>query len=156
MTKRLLPLLTLALAACAGESEVSRLQPQGYLREAPELVAQADWSAPETLTVQLVNHAFVPSDLIVHRNRPTRLVLRNSSGSDHTFVSEALFRTLAVHRLATPQAAMEGPWVEKVVVPAGQTVELDFIPARYGAYRYECTVTGHALLGMTGVVNVVE
>lgn len=157
MKRLLAPLLLLPLlAACAGEDQISRYQPPGYLPNAAELSSQADWSTPDVVEVQLVNHAFVPNELTFHRNRPTRLILRNPSTSDHTFVSEQWFPTIAVRQLVGRDITATTPWVEKVVVPAGETKELWFVPARYGAYTFECTVTGHALLGMKGVVNVVQ
>ncbi|HLO77833.1 MAG TPA: cupredoxin domain-containing protein [Magnetospirillum sp.] len=149
-------ILPALLAACAGEDQISRYQPPGYLANAMDLSSQADWGAPDVVEVQLVNHAFVPNDLTFHRNRPTRLILRNVSKSDHTFVSEQWFPTIAVRQLVGADITATTPWVEKVVVPAGETKELWFVPARYGAFTFECTVTGHALLGMKGVVNVVQ
>ena len=156
MKRLFAPLLLTVLAACAGEDQISRYQPAGYLPNAAELSSQADWSAPDTVEVQLVNHAFVPNELTFRRDRPTRLILRNPSKSDHTFVSEQFFPTIAVRQLVGQDITATTPWVEKVVVPAGETKELWFVPARYGAYTFECTVTGHALLGMKGIINVVN
>lgn len=154
--KRLAVLLSsLALAACAGEDRISRHQPIGYLPEAETISTQADWSSPDVVEVALVNHAFVPNEFSFHRNRPTKLVLKNQSTSDHTFVSEQFFKTIAVRQLVGRDITATTPWVEKVVIPAGETKELWFVPARYGAFSFECSVTGHALLGMKGVVNVV-
>lgn len=149
-------LLPLLLAACAGEDAVSLRQPLGYLPDAERISSEADWSAPQVVELQLVNHAFVPDEFTVRRHRPVRLVLRNTSKSDHTFVSDSFFRGIAVRQLVGPGITYTAPWVEKVVVPAGESKELWFVPTRYGAYPFECTVTGHALLGMKGVVNVVE
>lgn len=154
MKRLFAPMLLSLLAACAGQDQISRTQPMGYLPNAAELSDQADWSAPEVVEVQLVNHAFVPNELTFHRYRPTRLVLRNPSKSDHTFVSEQFLPTIAVRQLVGRDVTATTPWVEKVVIPAGETKELWFVPARYGAYTFECTVPGHALLGMKGVVNV--
>lgn len=148
--------LALLLGACAGTDVVSRLQPPGYLRDAPEVVAQADWGNPDTVTVELRDYEFVPDELSFHRDRATRLVLVNPTAKDHTFVSQAFFQGIAVKQLVGPEQTVEGPWVEKVVVPAGQTKELWFVPARFGAFKFECTVAGHATLGMTGVANVVQ
>lgn len=156
----LLPALALApvlaLAACAGDDRYSRDQPIGFLPEAGAISSQADWSNPETVEVVLVNHAFVPNELTFHRDRPTRLVLKNQSTSDHTFVSEQFFKTIGVRQLVGRDLTATTPWVEKVVIPAGESKEVWFVPARYGAFTFECTVTGHALLGMKGVINVVQ
>jgi uncharacterized cupredoxin-like copper-binding protein len=148
-----LPLLSL-MAACAGEDRISRHQPVGYLPDAEQISNAADWSAPDVVEIQLVNHAFVPNEFTVRRNRPTKLILKNPSKSDHTFVGEQFFKSIAVRQLVGRDITATTPWVEKVVVPAGETKELWFVPARYGAFTFECTVTGHALLGMKGVVHV--
>lgn len=144
----------LLVAGCAQEDKVSRLQPVNALADAPRIVATADWSAPETVTVSLSDYKFTPDHLVFHRDRPTRLVLQNVSDGEHTFVSEGFLPTVAVKQIDGPNGSTPGPWVEQVAVPAGQTKELWFVPAKYGAWTFECTKTGHAMLGMTGVVNV--
>lgn len=156
MKRLALLLLPLMLAACAGSDEFSGRMPPGFLPDAAEISNQADWSNPRVVEVQMVNYAFVPNELVFQRNQPTRLILRNTSGSDHTFVSEPFFRRIAVRQLVGAETTATVPWVEKIVVPAGQTKELWFVPARFGAFGFECTVTGHSLLGMKGVINVVE
>ncbi|MBC7951743.1 MAG: cupredoxin domain-containing protein [Rhodospirillaceae bacterium] len=152
--KKLALILPLLLAACAGEDQISRYQPVGYLPEAEQISSQADWSNPDVVEMQLVNHAFVPDEITVRRNRPTRLILKNPSKSDHTFMGELFMKSIAVRQLVGRDITATTPWVEKVVIPAGETKELWFIPTRYGAFTFECTVTGHALLGMKGIINV--
>lgn len=148
--------LMLGLAACAGDDKFSSVQPVGYLADASTISNSADWSNPDVVEVTMVNHAFVPNELTFHRDRATKLILKNTSGSDHTFVSDQFLKTIAVRQLVGPEITATTPWVEKVVVPAGQTKELWFVPARYGAFPFECSMPGHALLGMKGVINVVK
>ncbi len=155
MIRRLAVLACLfTLAACAPEDQIDRLQPLGYLTSAPQRVAQADWSRPDTVTVTLSNYAFTPDHLVFHRDHPTRLILRNVGDTTHTFVSPGFFKTIAVKQVVTPAGVENGSWVESVAVPKGQTKELWFIPAEYGSWGYECTVPFHAAMGMTGVVDV--
>jgi uncharacterized cupredoxin-like copper-binding protein len=156
MKRIALALPLLLLAACAGEDAVSRYQPMGFVTDAERISAEADWNAAQLVELQVVNHAFVPNEFTIRRNKPVRLVLKNTSKGDHTFVSKSFFKGIAVRQLVGPGVTYTAPWVEKVVVPAGETKELWFVPTRYGAYPFECTVTGHSLLGMTGIVNVME
>lgn len=156
MMKRFALALPLLLAACAGDDAVSRYQPMGFVADAERISAEADWNAAQIIELQLVNHAFVPNEFSVRRNKPVRLMLRNTSKSDHTFVSTPFFKGIAVRQLVGSGVTYTTAWVEKVVVPAGETKELWFVPTRYGAYPFECTVTGHSLLGMKGVVTVGE
>ncbi|MGE5506855.1 MAG: hypothetical protein ACM31L_20720 [Actinomycetota bacterium] len=148
------PLLALLLSACAGTDAVSTMQPPGYLRDAPDVVAGTDWSNPDTVTVRLENYAFNPDELTFLRDRATRLVLVNTTENDHSFEAKAFFQGIAVKQLVGPDGALTAPWVEKVAVPAGQTKELWFVPARYGAFHFECGVVGHSALGMHGLINV--
>jgi uncharacterized cupredoxin-like copper-binding protein len=142
------------LSACAGSDAVSTLQPPGYLHDAAQVVAGADWTNPDTVTVRLENYAFVPDELTFLRDRATRLVLVNSTETDHSFEAKEFFKTVAVKQLSGPSGTLTAPWVEHIAVPAGQTKELWFVPARYGAYHFECGVVGHATLGMRGLINV--
>jgi len=152
--KRLIPCVILLLAACAGADQVGRLQPSGYLPDAQALVDQADWSVPETVSVEMTDYAFTPDDLVFHRGRPALLVLRNTTERDHTFVSTGFFKAIAVRQVASGAAVEPGPYVEKIVVPAGATKEMLFVPGGFGAWNFECDRTGHAMLGMKGVVAV--
>ena len=152
--RRVLPLI-LCLSACAGSDVVSTALPPNYLKDAPEIVAAADWSAPETVTVTMADFAFRPLELNLHRDRPTRLVLANPTTRDHAIVAEQFFREVAVRQLVGPDGTTPAPWIGKVVVPAGQTREIWLVPARYGAYRFECDVTGHSALGENGLINVI-
>lgn len=156
MTRYLLALPLLALAACAPEDKVSDRQPPGYLPNAAELSNEVNWRRPETIEIELVNHAFVPNEFTVRRNKPYRLVLKNTSTSDHTFVSDGLFKSMAVRQLVGRGVTWTKPWVEKITITAGETKELWFVPARFGAFPFECTVIGHSTLGMKGVVNVTD
>ena len=147
----------LPLAACgAGEDKVSQLAPAEGLSNAPQMVAQADWSAPEEVRVTLSDYVFTPDHLVFHRDHPTRLILQNSSDGDHSFIAEGFLHSIAVGQITGPNGVENAPWVEKIAVPAGSTRELWFIPGRYGAWNFECGMPGHALLGMKGVVDVVK
>lgn len=154
--KRLLALLPLILAGCAGSDDISADQPIGFVKNAREVVEQSDWSNPQVVEIELANYAFRPDEFTVRRGHPVKLVLRNTSTKDHTFVSKPFFKGIAVKQVLSNQGAVAGPYVEKIVVEENATKEVWFVPTRYGAYQFECTVTGHAMLGMKGVVNVVE
>ncbi|MDO8605896.1 MAG: hypothetical protein Q7R40_05130 [Phaeospirillum sp.] len=145
----------LGLSACAGSDAVSTALPPGYLSAAREIVAAADWSNPETVTVTLANYRFSPGEFDLHRDRPTRLVLVNPTATDHAMVAEQFFREVAVRQLVGPTGTTPAPWISKVVIPAGQTREIWLVPARYGAFRFKCDVTGHSAFGMNGLINVI-
>lgn len=147
--------LALVLSACAGSDGVKTALPPNYLKDAPEIAAAADWSDPETVSITIGTYAFSPSEINLHRDRATKLVVSNPTTSDHALVSDQFFREVAVLQLVGPGGTTKAPWVSKVVIPAGQTREIWLVPARYGSYRYECDVTGHSSLGENGLINVI-
>lgn len=150
-----LALSLLGLGACAGSDAVSTRLPPGFVSNAAEIVAGADWASPETVTVTISGHAFQPSELTFHRDRATRLVLVNATDSDHGIAARQFFADIAVESIRGGSQILRGPWIESLAVPAGQTKELWFVPARYGAYAFECSALGHPSLGERGLIDVV-
>ena len=144
----------LLLGGCAGTDSIGTVQPAGYVRDAERIVQSADWSNPETVTMVLTNHAFTPNVLTVQRDRPTRLVLDNQSNSNHTFVAPAFFKAIAAKGIVGPQGAEHGHYLERVVIPPRTRKEVLFVPVRVGHYFFECDITGHAMLGMKGAIDV--
>ena len=144
------------LAACAPEDQIDRTQPFGYLTDAPRMVATADWSNPETITVILSNYVFTPHHLVFHRGQPTRLVLQNTGDTAYSFVAPGFFKSIAVKQIVGPTGVQEGSWIESVAVAKGQTKELWFIPGQYGSWGFESDVPFQAQMGMTGVVDVTK
>ena len=145
----------LSLGACAGSDAVSNRLPPGFVANAAEIVAAADWASPETVNVTISGHAFRPSELNFHRDRATRLVLVNATDSDHGIEAKQFFTDIAVESVRGGGQVLKGPWIEALAIPAGQTKELWFVPARYGAYAFECSALGHPSLGERGLIDVV-
>jgi len=148
--------LMVVLAGCAGTDEVSTRLPPGFLTNAQEIIAATDWSDPEVVTLTIRDHAYSPAEITFHRDRATRLVVVNASDSDHAIESEQFFPDIAVERIFGSDQTVRAPWIKKLVVPAGQTKELWFVPARFGAYPFQCSLPGHASLGERGLIDVVR
>ncbi|EME71547.1 hypothetical protein H261_02761 [Paramagnetospirillum caucaseum] len=144
------------LAACAGSDAVSNRPPPGFVANAAEIVAATDWAAPEEVLVTIDGHAFQPAEWTFRRDRATRLVLVNATGSDHGLSARQFFADIAVESVRGGGQTLKGPWIESLSIPAGQTKELWFVPARFGAYTYECSAIGHPSLGERGVIDVVR
>ncbi|WP_161539576.1 cupredoxin domain-containing protein [Paramagnetospirillum kuznetsovii] len=153
--RRFLLALPFALAACAGSDVISPTLPPNYLSDAPRILAATDWSNPDSVTVTMTNFEFSPSELNLRRDRAVRLVFVNPSTKDHTVVSDQFFREVATRQVVGPNGATAAPWLSKLVVPSGETKEIWLVPARYGAYHFQCDVTGHSALGMNGIINVI-
>jgi hypothetical protein len=144
------------LVACAGSDTVSDRLPPGFVANAAEIVAATDWAAPEEVRVTISGHAFNPSDWTFHRDRATRLVLVNATESDHGLKARQFFADIAVESVRGGGLTLKGPWIESLSIPAGQTKELWFVPARFGSYAFECPAVGHPSLGERGVIDVVR
>jgi hypothetical protein len=144
------------LAACAGSDTVSDRLPPGFVANAAEIVAAADWAAPEEVRVTIDGHAFTPAEWAFHRDRATRLVLVNATNSDHGLKARAFFADIAVESVRGGGQTLKGPWIESLAIPAGQTKEVWFVPARFGSYAFECSAVGHPSLGERGVIDVVR
>lgn len=144
------------LSACAGSDTVSNRLPPGFVADAAEIVASADWAAPEEVRVTIEGHAFKPSEWTFRRDRATRLVLINATESDHGLSARQFFADIAVESVRGGGQVLKGPWIESLSIPAGQTKELWFVPARFGAYAFECSAIGHPSLGERGVIDVVR
>jgi uncharacterized cupredoxin-like copper-binding protein len=150
--RRSLLALVLLLSACAeARDEVGSLQPSGYMSDAQALIERTDWNLAETVAVDVSDYAFTPNDLVFHRGRAARLVLKNATEREHSFVAPGFFKAIAVQRI---DGATTGPYLEKIVLPPGATKEIWFVPGGFGAWNFECSRTGHAMLGMKGVVAV--
>lgn len=147
--------LILGLNGCAGSDTISAALPPNYLSTAPQILAATDWSNPETVTVTMANFEFNPSDLSLHRDRATRLVFINPTTKDHAVVADQFFREVATYQVVGPTGPSAAPWLSKLVVPAGQTKEVWLVPARFGAYSFQCGVTGHSAFGMNGIITVI-
>jgi uncharacterized cupredoxin-like copper-binding protein len=125
--------LLLALAACATPLPASR----------------QSVSSGGTVTVRLSDFAFDPSTLRLRAGVPVRLRLQNVSDGGHDFSAPAFFAASSF-----PQGET-APANGRIDVASGQTVELTVVPRSPGTYALECTHLLHAMLGMTGQIEVV-
>ena len=102
---------------------------------------------PPVVTVRLDSFDFTPGEIHLRGGRPVLLRLLNESGRRHNFSAPAFFAAAAV---AAGQPRVAGGEIE---VPPHGRVEILLTPAR-GGYELECSHSGHALLGMEGMIVV--
>lgn len=146
--------LIIPLAACASGDRVTTTQPAGYVSLAPVRTAGIPWSRARAIEVALSEYAFAPESLAFEAGVPYRLILRNTGGGRHTFVSENFFKAIAVRKLITAKKTQDYPYVQVIEVEPGATKELQFLPTRRGTYPLHCSVTLHETFGMEGTVTV--
>ena len=118
------------------------------------VLAGADWSKMETVTVKMTEYAFTPSMISLRLGVPTKLVLRNEGKEHHYFVSEKFFRTIATRKVQGSDGEVKAPAFTAVEVYAGKGLEWFLVPTEKGTFDVVCTVKGHADHGMKGTIEV--
>jgi uncharacterized cupredoxin-like copper-binding protein len=138
MARLALPVLCLALAACATTHPIT---PQ--VAASDSLFANA-----RTVEVSLSNFDFTPRHIQLEAGVPYALHFVNTASGGHDFTAPEFF---AAARVAPgDSAAIAGGQVE---LAGGQDKTIRLIPAA-GTYKLACTHLGHAALGMTGDIAV--
>ncbi len=146
--------LCLGLAACAGAGDRYGDAASGYVGDAAALVAAADWTRAEQVTLSLGEYEYEPEALVIRSGQPYSLTLMNEGEAAHTFTSPGFFRAVAVRALISAQGVERSPLLESVSLAAGERKTLEFIGARPGTYRLECERPFHAVFGMTGTLTI--
>lgn len=119
-----------------------------------KVLAGADWSKMETVTVTMREYAFAPSPIVFKEGVPTKLVLRNEGKEHHYFVAEEFFGAVATRKVQSEAGEIKAPRLSALEVYAGKTLEWFLVPVRKGTYPLVCTVKGHAEHGMKGTIEV--
>ncbi len=107
----------LLLAGCAAREDVIRESSIGYIENSTQVVAAADWSRAETVTVTLSEFSFSPANLTFATGSPYRLLIRNIGNIQHLFVADGFFKGIAAQRLKTPDGEVEAPHLAAIAVP---------------------------------------
>ncbi len=147
-------LAVVGVGGCAGAQDVFGDPGAGYVVDARERVASAEWPRAETLTVVLSEYAFSPGTLAFRAGTPYRLRIKNGGDSTHFFVSDGFFKAIAPGRLITRSGETAQPTLESIALAPGEAKTLEFVPVRTGAYELECTAPLHAAFGMHGTILI--
>ncbi len=146
--------LALALAACAGPEIAPPSIRAGYIQDAAARIKAADWSKVKTVEVGLDEFSFAPATLSFRAGQPVRLRLKNTGGFMHYFYAPAFFKAVAVQKVTLAKGESTTPYLLAIKLAPGEQKDLYFVPVKKGTYRLECTVFGHASLGMTGRIRI--
>jgi len=138
------------LAGCGsdkGSAPASTIDSRG-------VVAAADWSKSETITVTLSSYAFAPADLSLRQGRPYKIHLTNESGSTHTFSSGDFFKAVAVQKVVLN--GVESPSVSEdgITLEGHQQADLYLVPVTVGSYGLYCDEFMHDTMGMHGHIAI--
>src|SRR5512144_1179613 len=129
-----LAFLAVGMAGVSADTEPSQ--------DFDKVLAAADWSKMETVTVTLSEYVFSPSPLVFKEGVPTKLVIRNAGKEHHYFVSEQFFRAVATRKVQSTDGEFKAPFFTAVEVYAGKTAEWFLIPMKKGTFDLLCTVKG--------------
>jgi uncharacterized cupredoxin-like copper-binding protein len=110
-----------------------------------------DWANAQTVQLDMASFAFTPNTLQFSANKPYDLRLTNKAGHGHNFDAPEFFAAVGV--APEDRAKIVKGEVE---VEGGQTVDVKFVPTVSGAYKFHCSHFGHAILGMTGDVVIIQ
>jgi uncharacterized cupredoxin-like copper-binding protein len=105
------------------------------------------WNDPENLIVDLVDYAFKPERLTIHRDTPTRLRLINTSESIHDFTAADFFRAVELR-----DGSMLGSSGIGITVEPHQEKDVDLVAHVPGDFGLICA--DHDWAGMTGHITV--
>ena len=155
MKHSVLPMLLIAeLVGCTTGDVILDEPHTGYVQDVPTVLAGVNWSDAQSVTVQLSEYQFEPSDLVFEEGAPYRLVLRNVGKGSHTFVSEGFFQAIAAQKLVSPDGEIATPYLKTIEVPSQTVKELHFVAVRKGTYPLECSVLLHDTFGMEGRISI--
>ncbi len=143
----------LILAGCVRE-DVFRESGTGYVENSAQLVAAADWSRAEAVTITLSEFSFSPANLTFAAGSPYRLLIRNNGNIQHLFVADGFFKGIAAQRLKTPDGDVDAPHIAAIAVPPGAEKELAFVAVTPGTYHLECSLPFHATFGMEAEIAI--
>jgi plastocyanin len=130
--------------ACAALALTGGLFLAGAARVGAEPTT-ADWSKAQTVSVGMADFAFAPKTLLFQANVPYHLRLTNSAGHGHSFDAPEFFAAVGIAP-EDQSKVVKG----EVEVEGGQTVDVKFVPATTGSYKFHCSHFLHAAFGMTG------
>lgn len=147
-----LAVLALSLTACQGLPPAAG----GYVTNGAAIVAAADWSRMQTITVTMEEHSYDPHQLRLEVGQPYKIELKNIGEKDHYYTAPEFFRSVAWRKLmVNKQAEIKVDYVTatEVLKKTGQ-LDLYLIPMSKGSYTVYCTIDDHREKGMEGMIVV--
>jgi plastocyanin len=99
----------------------------------------------EEVVVEIRGRQFLPSTVVLHAGRHTKLVFHNQDAELHAFVPVRLLVgvNLNISGNGAPEFGAEG--FKRVIIPSEGRAELRFVPERPGTYPFFCDMPGHEM-----------
>lgn len=137
-----LPVLA-AITACSVGLAAAQAQPLAPPPAAP------DWSAAQTVEVDLANFSFSPARLELKPGAIYRLHFVNRTSGGHDFTAKAFFADALIDPEDQPMLH-DG----MIMLAGAQSADVRLIAPKAGQYEARCTHLMHATLGMKGEIIV--
>lgn len=126
-----------------------------YVTNAADIVKAADWTKMETVTIEIDEFSYTPSEVTFKVNQPYKLVLKNNGEKKHYFTSEAFNKAVATRKAQTKAAEIKAPYFKAFeLVANGGELEFYFVPVKPGKYPVICTIEDHEKQGMHGTLTI--
>lgn len=152
---RLLSLLTLlALGSGPALAEMELREPVGLQSGVAAVMDAIDWNNAEVVELTLGDHSYSPPDLVLERNKPYILKLRNLGRVSHDMVGGSFFSGVAIKMAQNDAGRIVTPVLKSVYVKSGQQMEMWLVPIRAGRYNFFCSISDHREMGMEGEITI--
>ncbi len=143
---------TLALSGCQSG-------PWGWGHDQGEIdrvVKEADWTALQTVEIELYDYGYRPRDLRLKAGQPYKLALKNTGTKDHYYTAPGFFRSVATRKAMVGKVAeIKAPYFLGVeTLRNGGHVDLYVVPMRAGRFAVNCPIGDHLEKGSEGSITV--
>jgi uncharacterized cupredoxin-like copper-binding protein len=142
---------SMAVAAQVADDEQQNLK-------LPPAVTGADWSRVRELVIELSDHHFEPSELVLKVNVPYMLRLKNIGGIAHDMVGGTFFskEVIALRMVSSRVGRVTAEVISSIYVRPKNEAELWIVPIKKGEFSFVCSIPGHQEEGMEGTVRIVD
>jgi uncharacterized cupredoxin-like copper-binding protein len=147
----LLALTLVSPAVLAAEDE------EQVLKQHPAL-ANVKWDAAKEIVVDLDDDNYEPSEIVLKRDLPYRLRLKNIGVKAHDMVGGSFFeeKAIALKMINTRVGRVTADHINSVYIKSKNEAEIWFVALRTGHFSFYCSIPGHREAGMEGVVKIVD
>lgn len=126
-----------------------------YIEESKQVVKDTNWDNMETVTVELDEFLFSPSNLTFKKGTPYKLEMRNVGTEKHYFVSEDFYKSIATRKVqSNSDGEIKAPYFSALEIFPARQLDLYFVPMKEGSFRLICTIEGHEEQGMHGTIVI--
>ena len=126
-----------------------------HVVDAAVRIKAADWAQMHTVTVELSEYSFAPSNLRFRAGVPYKLQIVNHGTAKHYFTASEFFKAIATRKVqSNTDGEIKVSYLLALEVFPGRSLDLSFIPVKKGRYDLLCTIENHADRGMIGSIVI--